>query len=459
MPRNLFTFVNHACFMVRTDSALLLVDPWLEGPAFNNGWSLLDQSTSNAALIAQLNQCGLPVFIWYTREYPDHFSLPFIRRFKGEFRGIATFLYRETSDKRVASLLRRNRFAVAECVDGVTNALGPDMRITVFASGDGSAGLINCAGRTILNLNDCTLATASQCRALKARVDRCTSRIDLMLTQFGYADWIGNPDEPALRRAAARERIERMALQIRQFKPRLTVPFASFACFSHPDNCWLNEGQNTPAAVVEALQLEGLGHTIRFLQPGATFNLDADTAASLGAAHERALAHWMGLWKQGVRPTQRQKPTTLAEVKTAFLQYRERMDQRFHALPRVLEFTRRIVPLVIYLTDLKQTVQASYRLGFRVVEPGTPFHIALSSVVALYLFRNEDGFETTHAGGCFRIGNSTVKSDDGLRMFRRFFLPQRMARRGYDRRPLAMGRFLLRTAMTLAARQVQTALR
>jgi L-ascorbate metabolism protein UlaG (beta-lactamase superfamily) len=33
MSRNTLTFVNHACFQVRNDSALLLVDPWLEGPA------------------------------------------------------------------------------------------------------------------------------------------------------------------------------------------------------------------------------------------------------------------------------------------------------------------------------------------------------------------------------------------------------------------------------------------
>ena len=50
MNRNVLTFINHACFEIRTDDALLLIDPWVEGTAFNHGWSLLDQSTSNAAL-------------------------------------------------------------------------------------------------------------------------------------------------------------------------------------------------------------------------------------------------------------------------------------------------------------------------------------------------------------------------------------------------------------------------
>ena len=38
MKRNVLTFINHACFTVQNESALLLVDPWLEAPAFNNGF-------------------------------------------------------------------------------------------------------------------------------------------------------------------------------------------------------------------------------------------------------------------------------------------------------------------------------------------------------------------------------------------------------------------------------------
>ena len=79
MSRNTLTFVNHACFQVRSDSALLLVDPWLEGPVFNNGWSLVDQSTSNAAMVEELNHAGVPVYIWFSHEHPDHFSISFIR--------------------------------------------------------------------------------------------------------------------------------------------------------------------------------------------------------------------------------------------------------------------------------------------------------------------------------------------------------------------------------------------
>ncbi len=442
--------------MVRTQAALLLVDPWLDGPVFNNCWSLLDQGTDSAELVERLNRCGLPVYVWYSRPDPDHFSLPFIRRLKGEFRGVVTFLYLKGRDRRVPGLLRRNRFAVAELDDGVPATLGKDLRISALGTGEGgSACLVNAGGRTVLSLTDCRLASAAQCRALRERVARLAPRVDVMLTGFGFASWMGNPDDSALRKAAADERAARMALQIAQFNPRLAVPAGSFAYFSHPDNAWLNDGQATPARLLEADPLEDKRHIIRFLRPGDGFDLDRDTAASLTLVHERALEHWMALWKGGLRLQPRPKPSSFGEVRTAFLQYRERVGEALYGLPRLLELARAIRPLVLYLHDLRQTVSLSYRHGLVLRERDLPFDIALGSPAALHLLRDAHGFETTHAGGCFRTGHRGA-----LLAFSRFFLPQRMAARGYDRRrPLEAGRFLLVTGAAVAARQLRAALR
>ena len=45
------TFINHASYVVETDNSLLIVDPWVEGGAFDNGWSLLDKSITNKVLV------------------------------------------------------------------------------------------------------------------------------------------------------------------------------------------------------------------------------------------------------------------------------------------------------------------------------------------------------------------------------------------------------------------------
>jgi hypothetical protein len=273
-----------------------------------------------------------------------------------------------------------------------------------------------------------------------------------MLTQFGYANWVGNPDQAALRRSAALEKVNRIALQIEHFKPAITVPFASFVYFSHPENAYQNEGQNSPRAICQASRLEPVAHTIRFLRPGSTVDLDSDTVASLALEHDSAVAHWSGLLESGVRLLPGQPPAGLADVEAAFVKYRDTVSASLQGLPRLLEFTRRIVPLAIQLADLGQTVQFSYRSGFSVLGPTAPFHISMTSSNAVFLFKNEYGFDTTQVNGRFHSAHA-----EALAVFSRFFLPQRMGKNGYDRRhPGVMLRYLLRSVAGRATRVLRS---
>jgi UDP-MurNAc hydroxylase len=455
MKRNVLTFINHACFTVQNESALLLVDPWLEGPAFNNGWSLLDQSTSNTAMVAQLERSGLPVYIWYSHEHPDHFSVSFVKKLKENFQGKVTFLFRHTLDKRLHGFLRRNAFDVIECAAGVPVALGRDMRITVFPHSDGDSWcLINCGGRTILNLNDCVLASADDCKAVRRKAERIAPRIDFLFTQFGYANWVGNPDQSALRTSAAHEKIDRIALQIAHIKPQVVVPFASFVYFSHAENAYHNAEQNRPQAIINAPQLASAAHMIRFMQPGGTIDLDGDSAASLASASERAVAHWTALEGRGaVSPAQ--GPAPLGEVKEAFERYRETVSAGLLGLPGLLELAGRIRPLAIHLMDLQQTVQVSYRNGLTVLDAGAPVHLSMASSNVIFMFKNEYGCNTTHVNGRFRIANPAA-----LLLFTQFFLPQRMVMNGYDKsHPLMTVTYLARNVGARVAQQLQGLLR
>jgi hypothetical protein len=127
--------------------------------------------------------------------------------------------------------------------------------------------------------------------------------------------------------------------------------------------------------------------------------------------------------------------------------------ESLHGLPRLLETVRRIAPLVISLPDLQQTVQVSYRHGWKVLERDAPYHVSMTSNNAVFLFKNEYGFDTTQVNGRFQIGEP-----EALGVFSRFFLPQRMAKNGYDRRhPLVMARYLMRNALVRMTRQLQAA--
>lgn len=456
MPSPILTFLNHAGFLLRTDGALLLVDPWLEGTVLNGAWSLLDRSTGSAGLLDELNASGLPVFVWCSRAGPDRLSAPFLRRFRSQFRGIATFLYRPGRDWRLPDELRRNRFAVAACRDGQARTLARGLRLTAHASGEGDSWcLIGCERRTILYLGERALPTRAACLAHAARLRQAGIRVDLLLTGFADMAWCGNPVDAARREAAAERGIERMALQAEAFRPRMIVPVASFARFSRIDNAWLNQGRRTPQGVLEAPRLAPYRGLVRYLAPGMRVDLDADGPASLAARHELALAHWMACWRERPEPAPRPPQATLAQLKEAFQACRERALLRLHGLPCLLEWLRLLRPLVLNLPDLRQTIELSYRRGPRLLARDAPADVAMGSGTALYLLRAEDGFDTTHAGGCF-----WVLRDGGLSTFGRFFLPQRMARRGLDRRrPWTAGAVLTRAALAWALRAVRAARR
>src|SRR4051812_15373533 len=63
-------FVNHASIIVDHDNIRLLCDPWTEGTAFHNGWSLLAKSKFTFDDYKNITH------IWFSHEHPDHFSPP-----------------------------------------------------------------------------------------------------------------------------------------------------------------------------------------------------------------------------------------------------------------------------------------------------------------------------------------------------------------------------------------------
>ncbi len=431
---NLLTFVNHASFHIANDNSLLLVDPWVEGAIFNNGWSLLDSSTSNGALVRELSARKLNTFIWYSQEHPDHFSISFIKKLKSDFAGKLTFLFQQTKDRHLAGFLQKQGFDVIECAPGVTLGLDPALNITVFPYADGgSYCLIKSDRRTILNLNDCALATACECKAVKAKIAPLAPQIDVLLTQFGYAHWVGNPFEPGLRRRAAAEKRQRISLQMDIFKPVLTIPFASFVSFSSIENNYLNDYQNSAYTIRQWSTLSSATENLRFMKPRDVIDLSSIQPAKLVRMSHLAVEHWekMGAAARDALPPD--APSNEAEVEAAFARHRAGVAVNLPMLPWLLEKLGLIKPLTIHIPDLRLTARFSYVSGYRKLPNDTAFDISMSSPSAVFLFSNENGFNTTHVNGRFRTARAGA-----LARFSRFFMPQNLGRQGYGiRHPFA----------------------
>jgi UDP-MurNAc hydroxylase len=101
-------WVNHASYIIQHEDFKLLVDPWIEGSAFNNGWDLISDTNQTCEELSNVN------YIWISHEHPDHFSPSFFQSIPKEKRKNINILFQSTKDKRVVTFLNKIGYQTIE---------------------------------------------------------------------------------------------------------------------------------------------------------------------------------------------------------------------------------------------------------------------------------------------------------------------------------------------------------
>ena len=381
------TLINHACVKIAVGDAVILCDPWLSGPAFNNGWDLLIKTPLTLDEVME----GV-THIWISHEHPDHFVPKFFIDIPAAYKSIPV-LFQQTRDRRVASFIESRGFDVTELPDRREVTIG-GVRIICGVSEFYDSWLHLRDGRhSVLNLNDCAEGDASELRQIAG----LTGPIDLLLTQFSYAAWKGGRANAHFREVAARRKLETIAAQVRALKPRHVLPFASFVYFSNEENSYLNDHINRPTDAAAAIT--EVGSTPAILFPNETWDSETphDNAKAL-ASFDKVYGALDAL---PLRPPGDSVP--LEKLAQQFVKYRERaFQQNSAALIRLL---RRVPalgafhPVVIRLTDLGTTVSVSIVDGFAAASG--PEDVAMHSSSLSFLFNNPFGFDTLTVNGRF----------------------------------------------------------
>jgi len=123
-------WVNHASYIFEHEGTRLLCDPWLEGTAFHDSWSLLSPT------LFRYEGFGRVTHIWFSHEHPDHFSPPVLRKVPSDLRKRIVVLYHQTRDKRVVNFCRGLGFKdVVELRPGEYLRIGTDFDVMCFPSG------------------------------------------------------------------------------------------------------------------------------------------------------------------------------------------------------------------------------------------------------------------------------------------------------------------------------------
>ena len=168
-------FINHACYYIKSKNTILICDPWIEGFAFNSGWSMLDRSSSNKETINDLNKSKKKIFIWYSHEHSDHFSISFLKEIHTIIPNI-TVIFQKTLDKRVVKFLNSKKIHFIEAIDGERIILDSKLSIYIWAHKNGdSFSLIKYKNLKILNLNDCIVDNKKEAKKISYKIQKISA--------------------------------------------------------------------------------------------------------------------------------------------------------------------------------------------------------------------------------------------------------------------------------------------
>jgi L-ascorbate metabolism protein UlaG (beta-lactamase superfamily) len=234
-------FVNHSSIIIKHNGNNIICDPWIEGSVFNKGWSLITPSKFTFEDFKNIDH------IWFSHEHPDHFFPPNIKKIPAEYRKNITVLFQYTIDKRVLNFCNDLGFKkVIELKKDQWYNINSDLKVLCEHYQEGDSWIcFKSKDRTLLNTNDCGIRNLYSAKQIKNKV----GKVDVLLTQFSYAYWVGNPDQKHLREKKANDKLSWLKFQVEIFQPSITIPMASFVYFSHVENFWMNDSVNTPSKV------------------------------------------------------------------------------------------------------------------------------------------------------------------------------------------------------------------
>lgn len=257
-------FVSHASFSVESGGVTLLCDPWLMGKVFNQGWALL----SPAATVPWEKID----YVWISHQHPDHLNFPTLRSLSPHDKNSLTMLYQKHASQRIPKVLHGMGYPnVRELILNKWIPLRGGIEVLCGSVGSMDSWIAIRSKRvSILNLNDCVVEPDH----LK-HISRLVGKITVLLTQFSFANWIGNYADEL---GEVEAKLQDIRFRVSFLKPTVTIPFASFIYFCNQENGWMNQFVVTPQRVV-SLGLPG----VNFMYPGDEWDSDTQKFRSVEA--------------------------------------------------------------------------------------------------------------------------------------------------------------------------------
>ena len=377
-------FVNHASVLFQTSNVKILTDPWYQGLVFNNGWSLLDDNEIN------INDLDFN-YLWYSHEHPDHFNIPDLLAIDEKKRRDITILFQQTKDQKVKKYCESKGFSVKELKDCEAVDLG-GVEVICGQCGHDSWLSVRHGGVTALNLNDCRVETPQEIHEVKSVV----GNVDILLTQFGSANWTGNENDLKTKNRAKEKVFYRTDNQIKHIKPNRIIPFASFCYFCHEENQFCND---QTATITE--------FTNRYPEENVWVPFYGEQMPHTKCENDQNLKKWETLYDKKTVKSFSQS----TDVEILREQYRQMKNDLSNNNDMALFDMIELEPCVIFLTDLEKIATLDLSLEELQICNGKQERadISMTSESLLFVLRHKWGRGTLMVNGRFQSGKDIKK--------------------------------------------------
>ena len=285
-------YLGHAGFLVETESAVFIADPWLSpSGAFDAAWFQFPRNHHLAALVQEkLADSSKMRYLYISHEHKDHFDKAFLDSIQcRDLTVILPKFDRPALADAMANYACRD-IVLADDQEEVKIA-GGTLKLYLDDSelNRDSAMLLKADGRAFLNLNDCRINDALPV------IRREEGGIDVLATQFSGANW--HPvcyDYPpqryeAISRKKVMAKFHAVAQAIATVSPAFYLPSAGPPCFLDPELLSINFQPTNifPQAWALARYLErrfpASGVAWPLLMPGDVLDVAAGSVRALGA--------------------------------------------------------------------------------------------------------------------------------------------------------------------------------
>ena len=227
-------YLNHASIIIRDGETSLLIDPWLWGNCFEDGWGLRYDNPD------ALNKTKSCTHLWVSHFHQDHFHRPTLKRIL-ELNPTIIFIGNRSYNFQLDDAAKQIGFRnVVSMPERKPLEIAENFIITRYpTTGIDNMLVIKTKNEILLNYNDCNIPIRTQ-RMLKKKI----GHIDLLLTNFNHAGKLLIYPYPGA--AVIKERlVKSFSDNYETFEPGYILPFASYHYYRAPESFIQNDAMLT----------------------------------------------------------------------------------------------------------------------------------------------------------------------------------------------------------------------